>query len=779
MRSIHSAAKQTWVWPVAVCTLFATLPAAAQTVIVDDADPGFSVLSADWTWSDATPGHWGTGYQFRTTTGFGNSFGEVEFRPDLPTTTTYEVAVWYTQGSNRAPDAPFTIHYNGGSQTIDVDQRVNGQQWFVLGSFPFAAGTAGRVTLSNDAAASVVIADAVRFVAVGTTQLTMAVSPPGGGTTIPAVGSYVKDIDEVVNISATPAEDYLFDQWEVSGGSPPTDPNAENTTVTVDQTKTVTANFAYTGQVVEFRGFWADAFHAGFKSTSEIDTMISWALAGNYNAIIPEVLAFHDTGGGGHGAYWNSSIVPKASDISGGIDPLAYLVQQAHANGIEVHPWLVAFRVCASWPPSGNPTVSPHPEWLMVPLGSMGGGPATVGGYYVFDPGSPDVQSYLMSIVRELCTNYEIDGIHWDYIRYTQTDAGYPADTSYDKSTLRRFQNITGYVGTPPDGLTAWDDFRRRTVTEVVRRAMFEIPIIDNPRQPLRHSAALVTWYPANTNFHLTRPYYDTFCDWEYWQSMGYLDATVPMCYFDEGSYPVTYRAWVDNSVTWANNYGRHTYIGPGIYLNTIADSVTQMLYARGAGAHGFNTYSYRSTNDGGVTWSDWYAYVAANVFTDPAAIPSMPWRDPGLATEGTLYGRVFDTATGDPIDDATIDVPGRPSIQADGNGYYLVTRIPASAGGTTVTATASQTGYSSRSRDAVIFSGSFSELNIPLGDLAPGDWDGDGDVDRDDYAGWPGCMTGPNNGPVLGDCDVFDLDTDGDVDLLDSQMFELMLSGL
>ncbi len=122
-----------------------------------------------------------------------------------------------------------------------------------------------------------------------------------------------------------------------------------------------------------FRAFWADAFSTGFKSTSQINSLVSRAVQGNYNVIIPEVLAYQDNSGSGHGAYWNSDIVPKATDISGGIDPLAYLVQQAHAQGIEVHAWLVTYRVCTSWPPSGNSTVAAHPEWLMVPSTQIGG----------------------------------------------------------------------------------------------------------------------------------------------------------------------------------------------------------------------------------------------------------------------------------------------------------------------------------------------------------------------------------------------------------------------
>lgn len=753
--------------------------AAAQTVTVDNGGAGFTILSGTWnTGSYGQP--YNGDYNWSLTTSVGGAPGAAEWRPDLPHAGAYSVAVWYVQGANRAGDATFTVHHASGATPVVVNQQVNGETWYALGVFPFDAGTGGHVILDNGAGPSVVIADAVRFTGTGATaDLVMAVSPPGGGSTSPAAGrTYTYTLNEVVPIAATPAAGYAFDHWTVSAGAPVADPAAPQTAVALDQDKTVTAVFVEDGSLdVEFRGFWADAFHQGFKSAAEIDAMINWALVGNYNAIIPEVLAFHDTGGSAHGAYWNSSIVPKAGDIVGGIDPLAYLVQQAHAAGLEVHCWLVAFRVSSTWPPSGNPTVAAHPEWLMVPSAAIGT-LAKVGSYYTFDAGSPGVQDYLMSIVRELVTSYDIDGVHWDYIRYTQTDAGYPSDLNYAGSSLRRFQAHTGYVGVPPaTGEPAWDDFRRRTITEVVRRTMQEVAAAPGAR-PLRHTAALVTWYPAHSDFHQTNPY-RYFSDWEYWQSQGFLDATVPMCYFDENSYPSTYRAWVDNSVFWAFSHGRHTYIGPGIYMNTFEDSRTQILYARNAGAHGLCTYSYVSTNDGGEPWSSWYPYAAANFFPAPAAAPSMPWRDPALATEGAVYGRVTLGLTGVPLDNATVAVAGGPAVQTDGNGWYVLTRRPAGPEGTPLALSAAYPGYAAAVRPAVrVERAGWTEANFALGGWLPGDYDVDADVDFDDYTHFAPCLTGPDLGPPPAGCDLFDFDLDDDLDLDDLAVFQAAFTG-
>ncbi len=52
------------------------------------------------------------------------------------------------------------------------------------------------------------------------------------------------------------------------------------------------------------------------------------------------------------------------------------------------------------------------------------------------------------------------------------------------------------------------------------------------------------------------------------------------------------------------------------------------------------------------------------------------------------------------------------------------------------------------------------------------GDFDGDGDVDLDDWAGFALCWTGPLGG-VAPECVLSDMDFDGDVDLADAQLFQ------
>src|SRR5580765_3533401 len=129
----------------------------------------------------------------------------------------------------------------------------------------------------------------------------------------------------------------------------------------------------------QFRAAWADVFHVGMQNTSQVNTMVAQLVAGRYNAVIVQVLAYMDNTPNSHGAYWKSNILPRSAYVTASFDPLAYLCAQAHANGIEVHAWLGGsgggmYRVSTVWPPAGNATLTAHPEWMMVPQANSADG---------------------------------------------------------------------------------------------------------------------------------------------------------------------------------------------------------------------------------------------------------------------------------------------------------------------------------------------------------------------------------------------------------------------
>ena len=137
-------------------------PGGGNDVIIDNLDAGFSINSGSWSTGSTAAGRYGADYRFATSSAAASA--QCQWLPNIQTTGTYEVALWYPQGTNRAPDAAFTVHHANGQTSYAVNQQVNGGAWHVLGQFAFFSGTLGRVVLSNYATAGyVVMADAVRF----------------------------------------------------------------------------------------------------------------------------------------------------------------------------------------------------------------------------------------------------------------------------------------------------------------------------------------------------------------------------------------------------------------------------------------------------------------------------------------------------------------------------------------------------------------------------------------------------------------------------------------
>lgn len=140
-------------------------PSAAVTVTIDDGEAGYS-KSGSWTTSTGAGTEPINGDYDWLSTVTGSETGWAKWTPTLLKSGSYKVYVRYKQGTNRANDAPYTVYYNGGSQTVDVNQQINGGTWVLLGTYNFNYGTSGYVKLANGPAqaSKVVIADAVQFV---------------------------------------------------------------------------------------------------------------------------------------------------------------------------------------------------------------------------------------------------------------------------------------------------------------------------------------------------------------------------------------------------------------------------------------------------------------------------------------------------------------------------------------------------------------------------------------------------------------------------------------
>ena len=94
----------------------------------------------------------------------------LEWRPEIPQRGEYAVYISYKSLPNSSTSAHYTVHHSGGESHFAVNQKMGGGTWIYLGTFEFAEGSQGYVTLENStpdgwkhSIGTVVTADAVRF----------------------------------------------------------------------------------------------------------------------------------------------------------------------------------------------------------------------------------------------------------------------------------------------------------------------------------------------------------------------------------------------------------------------------------------------------------------------------------------------------------------------------------------------------------------------------------------------------------------------------------------
>lgn len=325
----------------------------------------------------------------------------------------------------------------------------------------------------------------------------------------------------------------------------------------------------------EVRGAWVSAWNGGYLTPEQADSTIAAAKAAGLNTLFIQARKVAD-------AYYNSSIEPRAPNLAPDFDPLAYMIEKAHGQGLRVHAWV---NVCRVWIGQGMPTdpnhlVNLHPDWLNK---DSSGTVKAADGIFI-DPGVPAAREHVAKVVQEIAQKYDIDGVHLDYIRYPGKDWGYSAEA------LARYQAETGAQSRPSPGDPKWLRWRRDRVTDLlkgIRKAVRGV------KPGLRISAATVSWANCSWDFCSTAPYKLTCQDWKEWLSKGLLDANVPMNYQCESTARgmSRFRSWLSGFRRWSA--GKPTYVGIDVHHNTPDGILRQIKAVKRYRLGGFVLFSF------------------------------------------------------------------------------------------------------------------------------------------------------------------------------------------
>lgn len=367
----------------------------------------------------------------------------------------------------------------------------------------------------------------------------------------------------------------------------------------------------------EMRGLWV--VRTALVSPEEVDRVVDQAAASGFNALFAQVRGRGD-------AFYESRLVPRSALLSRQpreFDPLARLIERAHARRLEVHAWvnvLLAAGFANGLPPAH--VVTRHPEWVMVPRqaarAALDSGAAVlrlvrqaaradsdVEGYYL-SPAAAGVQEHLSEVTRELLRGYPLDGLHLDFVRFPGRDF------DFSRAAIEGFRRRSGGrapLGQLPDSASsAWADYRRETLTALVSR------LADTARAArpgTRITAAVVPDLVAARELK-GQP-------WSAWVSRGILDAVCPMTYTPD---PRVYREQLEQARAAVG--GRRLWAGVGAYRLPLEGTIEFVGLARAAGANGVMIFSHESLAPGDARRLREQAFRLPSGGASAAALPAL-----------------------------------------------------------------------------------------------------------------------------------------------------------
>ena len=213
------------------------------------------------------------------------------------------------------------------------------------------------------------------------------------------------------------------------------------------------------------RAIWVTRFD--YKTAGDVEKIVENCADAGFNTVLFQVR-------GNATAFYPSKIEPWAEQFGfedPGFDPLKLACDAAHDRGVELHAWV---NVMPAWrggrkPPANQQQLyHTHPEWFW--YDKDGNRQALTSFYVSVNPCLPAVRDYLVSVFEEIVANYDVDGLHMDYIRFPneRPERGAPALPDYprDAETLALYQAASGKA--PDDDADAWNQWRTDQVTQLV-----------------------------------------------------------------------------------------------------------------------------------------------------------------------------------------------------------------------------------------------------------------------------------------------------------------------
>ena len=330
----------------------------------------------------------------------------------------------------------------------------------------------------------------------------------------------------------------------------------------------------YESSSVDNRSTW---YRASEKNDSEVRATVEKMAALGINAVYIETWYNGQTIG-----YSADPRIKHNSNAHGDYDALDGFCRIAHEYGIEVHAWCENFFIGTP----GGYLVELMQDKRCIDRNGKDNYPCGYGNFVFLNPNDRECRDLVLGVYKELVTKYDLDGLHLDYIRFSEPNPD-NGDFGYNKDIIEGFQKAYNTTVDPHDIKSdhplwnSWCKYREEIINSFVGEVFTALKAIDSD---LYISAACYPDFPNMPTWN-----FQNFRDWV---SKGYMDEIFSMSYGADLSYPINNAKAFFKAINGKCFYS----IGVCAFDNTAAKTlVEQIYYSKLAGVNGSNPFSWGS----------------------------------------------------------------------------------------------------------------------------------------------------------------------------------------
>ena len=192
-------------------------------------------------------------------------------------------------------------------------------------------------------------------------------------------------------------------------------------------------------------------------------------------------------------------------------DPLPVLIEEAHKRNMKVIAWF-EFGFSSSYKQNGGKILELKPHWKAI---DVNGNLVSKNGFEWMNGFHPEVQDFIISLIKEVITNYKVDGIQGD-----DRLPAMPVESGYDDYTINLYRSEHNGKNPPEDFKdSGWVNWRAGKLNQFMKRIYKEVKSI-NPNLIVSMAPSI---YPWSKEEYLQ--------DWPEWLKTKNVDLICPQLY--------------------------------------------------------------------------------------------------------------------------------------------------------------------------------------------------------------------------------------------------------